>query len=143
MHKILYGLATGAIVLLMSALFFGVLPELGLLLRVPEEHLLAYTLILVGVTVLYFSYFRPHWFSKELIPSAGVTTRRLQAAALRKRKTVVQKPSFANESDFWKLLPFGLFFTLGGIVYLIQPNFSSLIVVMICSAWLSVLYRLV
>lgn len=86
------------------------------------DRYLACGLMLVGVTVLYFGFLRPHWFSK---------------------KAHGQKPSFKDESYFWNIFPYGLFFCIGGLAYLNQPTPSSLLVAFCCAAWVKIVYKLV
>jgi hypothetical protein len=93
-----------------------------MLLGLSFEHWLAYAFIILGMSLLYFGFFCPQWFSK---------------------KAVIQKPSFKDDSYFWQIFPYGLFFLVGGLAYLSQPNPSSLLVAFGCAAWVKILYKFV
>ncbi len=86
------------------------------------ERWLAYVFIILGMSLLYFGFFCPHWFSK---------------------KAATQKPSLKDESYFWQIFPYGLFFCVGGIAFLFQPNPSSLLVAFGCASWVKILYMFV
>jgi hypothetical protein len=87
-----------------------------------SERWLACGLLLVGLSLFYFGYFRPHWFSK---------------------KAKNQKPSFKDESFFWNVFPYGLFFTIAGLAFITQPTAGSLLVAFGCAAWVKILYKYV
>lgn len=82
----------------------------------------ACALLIVGLSLFYFGFFRPHWFSK---------------------KAKDQKPSFKDESYFWNVFPYGLFFTVAGLTFISQPSPSSLMVAFGCAAWVKILYKFV
>lgn len=83
---------------------------------------LACLFLVLGLTLFYFGYFRPHWFSK---------------------KARGQKPSFKDDSYFWQVFPFGLFFTVAGLLFVTQPSSGSLIVAFGCAFWVKIIYKYV
>lgn len=83
---------------------------------------LACFLVLTGFSLLYFGYFRAHWFFK---------------------KAKGQKPSFKDESYFWKVFPYGLFFSITGLMFITQPTAGSLMVAIGCTAWVQILFKYV
>lgn len=78
--------------------------------------------LILGFSLFYFGYLRPHWFSK---------------------KARGQKPSFKDESYFWQIFPVGLFFTIAGLLFVTQPSAGSLMVAFLCSVWVKIVYKIV
>ncbi|HEY8270286.1 MAG TPA: hypothetical protein VIG33_05315 [Pseudobdellovibrionaceae bacterium] len=90
------------------------------LLDISYERVLSYISIVFGISLLYFGFFCPQWFSKK-----------------------APKPSFKDDSYFWQVFPYGLFFLVGGSAFLFQPQLSSLLVALGCAAWVKILYKFV
>lgn len=93
-----------------------------MVLGMTAERWLACVFFVLGFSLFYFGYFRPHWFSK---------------------KAKDQKPSFKDESYFWQVFPYGLFFSIAGLTFITQPTPGSLFVALGCSIWVKILYKYV
>jgi len=100
------------------------------------EKVLAYTFLFFGFSGFYFGLLRPHWFAKEIIPTAS-------PVKLKIKKEISAKPSLKDDSYFWNVFPHALFFSVAGIAYLLQPNPLSILVALACSAWVRILYKYV
>ncbi|MBS1971805.1 MAG: hypothetical protein JSU04_15945 [Bdellovibrionales bacterium] len=93
-----------------------------MVLGMTAERWMACGFLILGFSLFYFGFFRPDWFSK---------------------KAKNQKPSFKDESYFWQVFPYGLFFTIAGLTFITQPSASSLMVAFFCFAWVKILYKFV
>ncbi|MGZ3745580.1 MAG: hypothetical protein ACXWRE_15530 [Pseudobdellovibrionaceae bacterium] len=91
-----------------------------MILGMSVEHWFSCFFIILGITLLYFGFFRSHWFSKKY-----------------------QKPSFRDDSYFWHVFPYGLFFLVGGIAFHSQPTPGSLLLAFGCAAWVKIVYKIV
>lgn len=138
MTKTKYRMLSFLTTLTIGAVFFTVLPQIGSLLNVPMEHMLAYAFILTGISVFYFGLLRPNWFTKQIIPMATPVKVKVDP----KQKDNF-KLSLKDDAYFWKVFPYGLFFTFGGFAYLMQPSPYSILVAFGCAAWVQVLYKYV
>jgi hypothetical protein len=136
MAKIKYWVLSGVSSVALAVILFLSATEIGNVLNVGAERMLAYTLMLLGLTALYFGFVRPHWFAKEIIPPA-------RAVKMKVEKPISKKPSFKDDSYFWRVFPYGLFFSFGGLAYLLQPSYQSLLVALGCTAWVKLLFRYV
>lgn len=136
MSKSRYRTLVGLFTLAMFFLFFTCVPGLSQICNVTSEHMLAYVFMLVGLSVFYFGLLRPHWFVKEIIPSANPIKFKVP-------QKVCLKVSLKDDSYFWNLFPYALFFSFGGVAYLLYPSPYSLLVALVCSAWVSLLYKFV
>lgn len=136
MSKKSYWFFVVLMVTFISALFFASIPALGRLFNIESSHILAYSFLIIGISVFYFGFFCPHWFIKEIIPS-------MNSVKFKVSNKSSMKPSLRDDSFFWNLFPYALFFTFGGLAYLLYPSPYSLIVALVCSAWVKLLYKLV
>lgn len=109
---------------------------------IPMEHMLAYTFILTGMSVFYFGVLRPEWFTKQIVPIATPVKVKVNPNG-KPEKKLIYKFSLKDDSYFWKVFPYGLFFTVGGFAYLMQPSPYSILVAFGCAAWVQVLYKYV
>lgn len=148
MTKTRYWILSGLWALGVALVFFVCVPGLSRIFNVEAEHILAYTFTLVGLSVFHFGLLRPHWFAKEIVPSGQAP----QLSALNKvtKKTPggsafadVLKDLLGDQSYFWNLFPFALFFTFGGVAYLSYPSPTSLLVALIFAAWVRMIYKFV
>jgi hypothetical protein len=143
MAKVKYWTWTGAAVLATIGAFAAILPQASLALGIPLEHTLAYAFILTGVSVFYFGIARPQWFTKQIIPPATPAKIPVKAFGKNDEKKVNYKFSLKDDSYFWRVFPYGLFFTFGGFAYLMQPNPLSILVALGCAIWVQFLYKFV
>ena len=127
----------GLFVGFVSALFFAFVPTLSRFLDIESEHVLAYVFLLIGISVFYFGFLRPQWFTKEIIPSKNSVKYKVTKPA------ISLKASLKDDSFFWNLFPYALFFTFGGLAYLFYPSPYSLLVALVCSAWVKLIYKVV
>jgi hypothetical protein len=134
MTKTKYWTLFAAVSLLLTGLFSAGLFSVSEFSSLNIEKVLAYAFMLVGFSLFYFGFLRPHWFAKEIIPAASQVKLRIQ-------KEISQKPSLKDDSYFWNIFPHALFFSFAGVAYLLQPNPSSMLVAAGCSAWVQILYR--
>lgn len=119
--------------------FLSAIPQVGNALSIPVEHVLAYAFILTGLSVFYFGLLRPEWFTKQIIPMAQQPVK----IKVDDKKKDQYKFSLKDDAYFWKVFPYGLFFTFGGFAYLMQPSPYSILVAAGCAAWVQVLYKYV
>jgi hypothetical protein len=136
MSKKNYWMLVGVFVAVISVLFFAFVPTLSRFLEISSERVLAYEFLLIGISVFYFGFLRPHWFTKEIISTKT-------AVKLKVHKPFSLKAALKDDSHFWNLFPYALFFTFGGLAYLFYPSPNSLMVAFSCSAWVKILYKLV
>lgn len=136
MNKKIYWMLVGLLVGIVGLLFFAIVPTLSRFLNIDSDHVLAYVFLLIGISVFYFGFLRPHWFTKEIIPAAT-------AVKFKVSKNASMKPSLKDDSFFWNLFPYALFFTFGGLAYLFYPSPYSLLVALACSAWVKLVYKFV
>jgi hypothetical protein len=139
MTKAKYAVLSCLAVVAVGAVFLSGIPELGHALGIPAEHILAYSFILTGMSVFYFGLLRPDWFTKQIIPMA----RQPVKIKVDSKKKDQHKLSLKDDAYFWKVFPYGLFFTFGGLAYLMQPSPYSILVAAGCAAWVQVLYKYV
>jgi hypothetical protein len=120
----------------LTSVFYAGVFSLSAVSDLTTEKVLAYAFILLGFSLFYFGFLRPHWFAKEIIPTAS-------AVKLRIKKDISKKPSLKDDSHFWKIFPHALFFSFAGFAYLMQPQPTSILVAAGCSAWVQFLYRFI
>jgi hypothetical protein len=140
MTKAKYFVFSFLMVVAIGAAYASAIPQVGSLFSIPMEHVLAYSFILTGISVLYFGLLRPQWFTKQIIPIAKPVKIPVQDKNKAKENF---KFSLKDDAYFWKVFPYGLFFTFGGFAYLMQPSPYSILVAFGCSAWVQVLYKYV
>jgi len=140
MSKKMYWMLVGILVAMTSVLFFAFVPAFSRLLEIASERVLAYEFLLIGISVFYFGFLRPHWFTKEIIPKKKPIKYKVARAD---SKTHPLLAALKDDSYFWNLFPYALFFTFGGLAYLFYPSPNSLMVAFSCSAWVKILYKLV
>lgn len=136
MSKKTYCLVFSGIVGIVGLGLWGGVPALARLLNIEEEHILAYLFLLIGLSVFYFGLLRPQWFTKELVPTRRAV--KFKVAPKNSWKTALKDDSF-----FWHLFPYGLFFSFGGLAYLLHPSPMTLVVALVCSLWVKLLYKFV
>lgn len=136
MSKSKYWILAALLSISISLLFVTCLPGLSQVCDVASERMLAYIFMLLGISVFYFGLLRPHWFMKEIIPT-------VKPVKLKISKKTSFKVSLKDDSYFWNLFPYGLFFTFGGVAYLLYPSPYSLLVALACSLWVQIIYKFV
>lgn len=141
MTKSKYFLFSFLTVVAVGSAYASVLPQLGTMLSISMEHMLAYSFILTGVSVFYFGMLRPQWFTKQIIPMAKQPVKVQINGGTQKKDNF--KFSLKDDAYFWKVFPYGLFFTFGGFAYLMQPSPYSILVAAGCAGWVQVLYKYV
>ncbi|WP_413291177.1 hypothetical protein [Bdellovibrio sp. HCB337] len=136
MSKSKYWISASLLTLSVIFLFATCLPGLSQMCGISSERMLAYVFMLVGISVFYFGLLRPHWFAKQIIPTHNPIKFKVS-------KKTSFKVSLKDDSYFWNLFPYALFFTFGGVAYLLYPSPYSLLVAFVCSAWVRILYKYV